>query len=157
MEKTLSQQDLPQIQLVYIERQGHRGQRHIWLEAGRYLSSFVWTELRLSWRCCRCWNDRDAPKHWGKSHKERILTQQSRGGVATGGFDTHTEGRLHFFSLSLDLATPAFGNVTISGYREETMAACRVSSRVSPPLVSAIPPLRLMERQSSTFPCPHWK
>lgn len=164
MEKPLSQQDLPRTQLVYIEREGHRGWRHIWLKAGRYLSSFVWTGLCLSWRCCRCylleWHRR--PKAWreeSQGEDTHTLTQQLWGGVATGSFVRNTAHTLHFFSVS-GPGNPAlhwFGNVKISGCREETMALCRVSSRVSPPLVSTVSPLRLTGRQSSMFPCQTWK
>lgn len=110
MERPISKRDLPGIQLVYREREGHRGQSHIWLKAGRYLSSFVRTGLRLSRRCCHCylWERQWRPKAERGKVKDKS-TQQSWWGVGTGssvGNTAHLQ--------PLDLATQPLTGLVMS-------------------------------------------
>lgn len=117
-EEPVSGRDLPHIQLVYSDSEGHRGHSHIWLRAGRYLSSFVRTELRLSQhrRLFYLWEKTAKPREGGmcKFREEGVDSRRSRGDVS-GMWQTSR------------------ANIKITGCRAVMEAGCGAPSRVSGP------------------------
>lgn len=71
------------------EREGHGGQSHIWLEAVRCLSSFVWTGPLLSRRCCRRYLLERLTNKPSQRNQTRVKARSSDGEALWGILQDH--------------------------------------------------------------------